>query len=120
MLFLGQRASFTPFCKSKKTTAPYSNSFPMIPLSATRSWAGSPPHRFHRPTVESVRLHARRARDRLVSRAELFLTAVVRPGLDAPTFPPSEATSSSRRCAVMRTVVLLLFSTIIEFLQPHW
>ena len=55
------------------------------PLRADRAWARSTPHRFHRPAVESVRLHARGARDRLVSGAELLLTAVVRPGLDATT-----------------------------------
>src|SRR5258708_11980753 len=60
------------------------------PRRADRVWAGPAPHRFHRPTVESLRLHARGARDRLVSGAELLLTAVVRPGLDPPTFTPTE------------------------------
>src|SRR5260221_329770 len=45
-------------------------------LHPARSWTGSSPHRFHRPTVESVRLHAPRTRDRLVSGAELLLMVV--------------------------------------------
>src|SRR5947209_982347 len=49
---------------------------------ADRARAGASPHRFHRPTVKSVRLHTRRTRDRLVSGAELLLKAVVRLGID--------------------------------------
>ncbi len=52
------------------------------PRCPDRTWAGPSPCRFHRPTVESVRLHAPGAWDRLVSGSELLLTAVVRPGRD--------------------------------------
>src|SRR5438270_3677684 len=45
-------------------------------LHPARSWTGSSPHRFHRPTVESLRLHAPRTRERLVSGVELLLMVV--------------------------------------------
>src|SRR5260370_21911016 len=54
-------------------------------LRSDRSWTRLPPQRPHRPTLESIRLHAPGARDRLASRAELLLTVVVLPWLDAPT-----------------------------------
>src|SRR5207244_11659570 len=52
------------------------------PRCPDRAWTGPSPRRCHRPPVESVRFHARGARNRLVSGAGLLLTVIVRPGRD--------------------------------------
>ncbi len=68
-------------------------------LHSPRSWTGSSPHRFHRPTVESLRLHAPRTRDRLVSGAELLLMVVGSARTRRSGVPTERGLILSRRCA---------------------
>src|SRR5438132_12771487 len=68
-------------------------------LHPARSWTGSSPHRFHRPTVESLRLHAPRTRDRLVSGAELLLMVVGSARARRSGVPTERGLILSRRCA---------------------